>query len=293
MRKNILGKTGIVLCIGTVLMAAGCSKKAETTHDAGNVEVQTDASVTETKTQAEVSEVKEADASDFTYDEEDGKIVLTSYKGTATDIIIPSQIDGKDVYAIGDSCFGNGDVISVKCPDTLVEIREKAFINCSELKNVELNDGLVSLGEGAFMTTGIESISVPDSVESVGEMVFSGTELKEVKLSPNINEISGGLFCMCKFESVTVPSTVKVIGEQAFIACYSLKDVVIEEGVEKIEDGAFRDCKEIESIVIPSTVTEIIGFDPAYENPKATITVTAGSYAEQYMKDNGIDYVTK
>ncbi len=293
MRKNILGKMGIVLCIGTVLMAAGCTKKAEPIPDAGNVEVQTDASVTETKTQAEVSEVKEADASDFTYDEEDGKIVLTSYKGTATDIIIPSQIDGKDVYAIGDSCFGNGDVISVKCPDTLVEIREKAFINCWDMVKIELNDGLKSIDDYAFSSNSLEEIELPDSVESMGRAVFGAGYLISIKLPASVSEIPRGCFAGCKFESVTIPSTVKVIGEQAYISCYSLKEVIIEEGVEKIEDGAFRDCKEIESIVIPSTVTEIIGFDPAYDNPKATVTVTAGSYAEQYMKDNGIDYVAK
>lgn len=292
MRKNILGKMGIVLCIGTVLMAAGCSKKVEITPDAGNVEVQTDASVTETKTQAEVSEVKEADASDFTYDEEDGKIVLTSYKGTATDIIIPSQIDGKDVYAIGKACFANGDIVSVVCPDTLVEIREDAFGNCWDMVKIELNNGLNSIGDFAFSSNSLEEIELPDSVEKLGKLALAAN-LKSVKFSSALSEISEGCFCMCKFESVTVPSTVKVIGEQAYVSCYSLKEVIIEEGVEKIEDDAFRDCKEIESIVIPSTVTEITGFDPAYENPKATITVTAGSYAEQYMKDNGINYVTK
>lgn len=56
-----------------------------------------------------------------------------------------------------------------------------------------------------------------------------------------------------------------------------------------MEKMLFRSCKEIESIVIPSTVIQIKGFDSAYENPKAT--VTAESYAEQYMKDNGINYV--
>lgn len=292
MRKNILGKMGIAVCISAVLITGGCAKKAENVPDTSTVKTETEAA-TETKTEDVVSEAKEADASDFTYDEEDGKIVLTSYKGTATDIVIPSQIDGKDVYAIGEHCFANDKIVSVVCPETLVEIRKEAFINCGELKNVELNDGLVNIKESAFLTTGIESIIIPDTVESMEKRVFGGGVLTDIKLSSNITQIPRGCFAGCNFESITIPSTVKSVGEQAFVGCKFLKEVVIEEGVEKIEDGAFKDCKEIESFIIPSTITEMIDFDPAYDNPKATITVTAGSYAEQYMKDNKIDYITK
>ncbi len=291
MKKNILGKMGIAVCISAVLMTAGCAKKAENVPDTSTVKTETEAA-TETKTEAAVSEAKEADASDFTYDEEDGKIVLTSYKGTATDIVIPSQIDGKDVYAIGKACFANGDIVSVVCPDTLVEIREDAFGNCWDMVKIELNDGLKSIGDFAFSSNSLEEIELPDSVEELGELALAAS-LKSIKFSSSLTEIPEGCFGGCKFESIIIPSTVNVIGRQALEGCKSLKNVILEEGVEKIGDEVFRDCKEIESIVIPSTVTEITGFDPAYENPKATVTVTAGSYAEQYMKDNGIDYVTK
>lgn len=68
-------------------MATGCSKELES-DTTECVQAQTFAVETEAKTQAAASEAKEAYSSDFDYDEEDGKIVLTSYKGTATDIII-------------------------------------------------------------------------------------------------------------------------------------------------------------------------------------------------------------
>lgn len=68
-------------------------------------------------------------ASDFEYKEEDGKITITYYKGKSTEIAIPAQIDGKDVTAIGES----------------------AFINCYDLAEIYLNEGLQNIKKNAFL----------------------------------------------------------------------------------------------------------------------------------------------
>ncbi|RBI34057.1 leucine-rich repeat domain-containing protein, partial [Metamycoplasma hominis] len=57
-------------------------------------------------------------------------------------------------------------------------------------------------------------------------------------------------------ESITIPSSVKEIGERAFFGCQNLNEVILNEGLEKIGDYAFRYAK-ILFITIPGSVKEI------------------------------------
>jgi len=65
-----------------------------------------------------------------------------------------------------------------------------------------------------------------------------------------------------KTTKVTIPDSVKEIGESAFFGCRNLKEVILNEGLEKIGTAAFRSTK-IESITIPSSLKEIgyLAFD--------------------------------
>ncbi|RBI34055.1 leucine-rich repeat domain-containing protein, partial [Metamycoplasma hominis] len=40
-------------------------------------------------------------------------------------------------------------------------------------------------------------------------------------------------------ESITIPGSVKEIGESAFSGCENLKEVILNEGLERIGDYAF------------------------------------------------------
>mmetsp|Transcript_14069 Transcript_14069/g.30022 ORF Transcript_14069/g.30022 Transcript_14069/m.30022 type:complete len:414 (+) Transcript_14069:195-1436(+) len=57
--------------------------------------------------------------------------------------------------------------------------------------------------------------------------------------------------------SVEFCPSVKGVPADAFRACYKLRHLVLNEGLEKIEEGAFCYCPTLESIMVPSTVTEI------------------------------------
>lgn len=58
--------------------------------------------------------------SDYTTNElEDGTLEITKYIGTAAEVVVPSEIDGKQVTKIGESAFRNSSVTSVTLPDGL------------------------------------------------------------------------------------------------------------------------------------------------------------------------------
>ena len=59
--------------------------------------------------------------------------------------------------------------------------------------------------------------------------------------------------------SIALPSTVTEIGQWTFCNCNKLREVVFNEGLQKIGVYAFYQCTSLSSITIPSTVTEIVG----------------------------------
>ena len=81
---------------------------------------------------------------------------------------------------------------------------------------------VVAIGGYAFRwCEGLESITIPESVEIVGIYAFDGCEnLKSVSLPDNLTSIGEKAFCACKsLESIAIPSSVTSIGEKAFIDC--------------------------------------------------------------------------
>ena len=51
----------------------------------------------------------------------------------------------------------------------------------------------------------------------------------------------------------------RVLGRGAFQLCSALRNVTMNEGLQRIEDRTFQDCESLESITIPCTVTSIGG----------------------------------
>lgn len=99
-----------------------------------------------------------------------------------TSLSIPGTVsDGSNTYtvtAIGKKAFSTVmdkcTVGSVTIPATVTTIDDEAFSGQSSL-NVTFAEGsqLVSIGDNAFESTGLSSITLPASLEKIGEYAFS------------------------------------------------------------------------------------------------------------------------
>jgi len=122
---------------------------------------------------------------------------------------------------------------------------------------VIFGNGLTSIGDYAFCSSGISSIVIPDSVVTIGSAPFHSCEnLTSVTLGSGLTSIGDLAFCSSAISSIVIPDSVVTIGESAFINCKSLTSVTLGNGLTSIGDYAFY-SSVVSSIVIPDSVETI------------------------------------
>lgn len=183
---------------------------------------------------------------------------------------------------------------SVKLPATLKSIRLWAFWKSLSLSSIYIPASLTDLNAKAFSEGGmiayevspdnpvyssedgimfnkdktellhfpakkqVESYSIPEKVEKIGELAFESNQLKEVIFHDKLLSIDDYAFFLCeKLAKADVPNSVEFVGESAFSRCYNLKEAHLPEKLKAISPGLFEYGYKLEKVNIPSTVTSI------------------------------------
>ena len=178
-----------------------------------------------------------------------------SYKNYQLTITVPSSVTfGKYTYTVKDmeeSVFEDcRHLTNVVLPNTMTELPKRAFYYCFQLKSVTLPASLEKIGGYAFVSSGIESISIPPTVSSLGNSAFKNCmQLTNVSLPAGITIIPNSCFSGCaQLTNVKIPSTVTTIVEYAFSTCCRLSSITIPSNVALIGEFAFKDCSGLQSI---------------------------------------------
>lgn len=119
------------------------------------------------KMTAQAADVKTYEG--FTYVESENEIIITGYKGDQTELVIPREIDGKNVTEIGGSAFsGCSSLTSVMIPESVTSIGIYAFFNCSSLVNVTIPENVTSIAAFSFEgCSSLAHITIPESVTNI------------------------------------------------------------------------------------------------------------------------------
>ena len=209
---------------------------------------------------------------------------------TEKDGILTSK-DGKDIY-LGVSSI-EGDLY---IPDGTVTIKPGAFSAAAAIENLFLPNTLEEIGTGAF------------SCQFTGDLGYC-SKLKSITFTNGLKTIGGSAFAFTSVESLKLPTSLETIGAYAFEGSYKLNKVSIPDGVETIGEKAFFNCKNLKSVVVPKSVNDIgskaFGFVPSSETSTDEngntvredvkldgfkMSVTSGSAAKKYAKNNDISY---
>lgn len=102
-------------------------------------------------------------------------------------------------------------------------------------------EGTKGIGDGAFMSnTYLNSVTLPDSVVSIGKSAFEFSYLKSIDLGKGLAEIGERAFSECRISHFELPASLKAIGHSAFERTgLSGALVNIPKNVESIGERAF------------------------------------------------------
>ena len=198
-----------------------------------------------------------------------------------TELTIPANVER--IYGNAFSYCRALQNLTFEAGSKLRSIGDSAFYGCEKITELLLPSELYSIGDRAFVGLGITSITIPRSVDSIGNSAFTssliGGGLQEVIFEANssLRIIGGGAFSNTALAKVTIPSSVSTIGAKAFYRCNSLTKVEFENGtrLQTIGDSAFAESSKFSSIRIPASVTTI--GDSAFENTATFVAFDSGS----------------
>ncbi|MBR1591480.1 MAG: leucine-rich repeat protein [Ruminococcus sp.] len=119
-------------------------------------------------------------------------------------------------------------------------IDKYTFFENTEIKSVTLPESLESIGDYAFSgCLAISDMVIPENVNSIGKGCFmSCTGLENIKINGSIKEIPENCFASCtKLLCADIPFSVTDIGDKAFFGCTSLKDIALHKNITNLSDG--------------------------------------------------------
>ena len=125
----------------------------------------------------------------------------------------------------------------------------------------------------AFENDDLVSITLPDTITSIGDYAFAGcSSLKSLIIPKNVSNIGTHAFANCgglssvEFKCASSATTRLSIGERAFTGCFVLADagatatyydIVLPENVVAVGEGAFEGCTAIKSVSLPKTLEDL------------------------------------
>lgn len=163
--------------------------------------------------------------------------VLYTYKGT-----MPANT--KIVVKDGTTCICN-----------------YAFSNQTNLIEIELPNSLLYLGteDTSFSEygyvfnycTGLTTIKIPAGVKDIVRYTFRGSGLKTIELPETLESIGNSSFRSCtSLESIVIPDKVRTIGKNTFRSCSQLQQVTMPSYLMSVASDAFRDCNQLQRVDI-------------------------------------------
>ena len=219
----------------------------------------------------------------------DGKTLLLYPTAKATtEYAIP---DGTE--RIASSAFRDcASLTAIAFPASVRELGGETFFGCVALRTVALPDAVETIPASAFLgCSALSEVKFPKQLKAIAPHAFIGCEsLTSVAFPDGLTLIGDDAFEDCvSLESVAFPSSLKVVEPGAFGGCVALTSVAFRDGLTTIGDEAFSRCDSLSSVKIPASVEEI-GRRSFPRNADLVIRGAAGSYAEEYARENGIRF---
>ena len=247
-------------------------------------------------------------------------------------VTLPGRVEMISFYAF-DRCR---NLESVNIPNGVDKVVSPIFSECKKLRSVKGireeadtdrplffecpgmadDDGFVIRGGVLEEYFGYrKTVTVPSGVKEIGRHAFDGhSEITTVILPESVQKIGGGAFYGCcgladadgfvvfrgvlydyfgKDGAVSIPNFVTEIDDMAFYERYNVESVIVPESVKKIGFGAFSSCDDgcLKEVTVLADDLEFDEFKNAFDGDDGVrIRGREGSTAQRYARECGIPF---
>ena len=197
------------------------------------------------------------------------------------DVVIPETLHVKKskdevipctVVAVGQAAFALTDVYTIMYPATCKELKDRVF-RLASLKECVIPDQIEKVGDNVFMDCKeATKVVIGKGLKAMGKTPFINCQnLKDITVSPDNTILTAQdnilyskdmtKLYLCPSElrtpKIVLPNTVKEIEDYAFLSCIYIKELVLNEGLERIGEEGLYNCSWLEQLTIPASVREI------------------------------------
>ncbi|MBR6419596.1 MAG: leucine-rich repeat domain-containing protein [Oscillospiraceae bacterium] len=262
------------------------------------------------------------------YEEEEGITITKCFnRSYQKEVTVPAELHEKPVIAIEDDAFSNEPegacmfIETLIMPDSVRQIGNRFFMNCTGLRQITLPAALESIGDDAFRgTSKLESLAVGDSCRFIGDFfcadaaalrsVTIGTGIEEMgqysfyntpamavfRCDGFIRQLGYGSFWVNRFADKAIfhpaAEMLRFCKDDALLYRYVKRNppprLFFDESIRYVYDFAFggdawNSGDGIREIYFPGA--EIIGVNAFKKVPNATVHLSAARMAASYGED--------
>ncbi len=198
---------------------------------------------------------------------------VIDYVGDSNNVLIPALFEEKPVTGIKSYAFKEKNVLRISMPNTIKEIGDYAFVGNPDLNEIKVREqgetGLRLVEDSLYLDNNLAYVypeltgqyDVIESVEGIIRGAFQMTHLTIFKLDADLLTDHFRTLFGPKMEDITdtvkeVIFTKGAIRANAFLNTPNISSVVMYN-VTEIGNHAFYNCENLNSVLIPDTVTTI------------------------------------
>ena len=163
---------------------------------------------------------------------------------------------------IGDRAFYNSGILGLELGQYVIKLGATAFsgtkISTANLKYLNITEISASFFADC---ENLKTVQINNKIRTIGANAFAGTAIEDLEFLENasaLERIMASAFEGCSdLKDATIPNSVSYVGDAAFKGCDSLATMSWSEGANVINKDTFNGCAALNDIVIPENVSRI------------------------------------
>lgn len=221
-----------------------------------------------------------------------GTITTIGNSAFKSDTALTEIPDLSQVTSIGDRAFYGCSALKTVDLHSVTTMEYAAFQGCDalsgeiDLSNLEVIPGhafcydpnitsvvtcptLRSIGDWAFIWAGISTISLPETLNSIGTYTFYKASLSgTVALPDSLTQLGASAFSGCeKVEAIQIGSGLTDIPKDAFAGCTNLKTITVNNRREDVH------IPEIDGVTVTYTIPSLEATDDKVSNAEGALSL--------------------